>query len=137
MEAETVESDALGLLRHVHVDSAHRDGERPRAEVRSVKIGRQRPVRAVQHGDTLSRSALVGRPENRGGKRGDGKRPTQEPTRRLGDRPTQSEGQSITLADKSHDRDSLRASGHSTDRDPLVPFVRFPVKPKIRPEPEE
>jgi hypothetical protein len=31
-----------------------RKGERPRAEVQPVQIGRQRPVRAVQHGETLT-----------------------------------------------------------------------------------
>jgi hypothetical protein len=31
-----------------------RDGERPRAEVQPIQIGRQRPVRAVQHGETLT-----------------------------------------------------------------------------------
>lgn len=31
-----------------------RENERPRAEVQPVQIGRQRPVRAVQHGETLT-----------------------------------------------------------------------------------
>ena len=48
--------DAQGRLARVHVLD---ENERPRSEVQPVKIGRQHPVRAVQHGKTLT-SATIG-----------------------------------------------------------------------------
>ena len=54
--ALVVVAGVQGLFARLHV---LKENERPRSEVEPVKIGRQRPVRAVQHGKTLT-SATIG-----------------------------------------------------------------------------
>jgi len=44
-------TNAQGLTAKV---GARLSGERPRAEVQPIQIGRERPVIAVQHGETLT-----------------------------------------------------------------------------------